>query len=271
MADNNIKRQWDVASEIFVEFVRSGKNYYSEFLNYPALERMVGDVKGKRVLDLGCGEGSTSRLLARAGADVTGIDISEGLIEAALDEEDRNPLGIRYIASDAADLPMLESGTFDLAVCYMAMMDIRDYDKAISEASRLLKDGGRFVIVMEHPCFTASRILDGKAVSGWETRVLEDGSKEYLRYWVEDYLKRHSYTFEWRHDRLSGSFETTGFHRTLSDYVKALSRNGFVITDLDEPQPVEGGVRAHPPMKKHYRVPQSIAIGAIKFREQTPV
>ena len=48
-------KRWNDAAESWVEFVRSGKNYYSEYLNGPALKRMIGDVEGKTVLDIGCG------------------------------------------------------------------------------------------------------------------------------------------------------------------------------------------------------------------------
>ena len=264
-SDKVDRKQWNEAAESWVEFVRSGKNYYSEYLNGPALKRVIGNVEGKRVLDMGCSEGYFSRFFASVGAEVTGIDISEGLIKAAVEEEERNPLGIKYFAADAANLNILETESFDVAFCYMALLDIRNYEGAISEASRVLKTGGRFVVLMEHPCFTQFRVLDGKVVGGWETRLREDGSKEYLYYWIYDYFRRHSYTVEWKHDRLPSSFVTTGFHRTLSDYVNAMIKHGLVVTGLDEPQPMEEGVRVHPPMKKHYRIPHAIAIEATKI------
>jgi 2-polyprenyl-3-methyl-5-hydroxy-6-metoxy-1,4-benzoquinol methylase len=266
--ESDDKEQWNEAAESWVKFVRSGKNYYSEYLNGPALNRMIGDAEGKKVLDMGCGEGYCSRSFAKTGAEVTGIDLSEALIKAAVEEEERNPLGVKYFAADAANLNMLESESFDVVFCYMALLDIRNYEGAISEASRVLKTGGRFVVLIEHPCFTTSRVLDGKVVGGWETRVRDDGSKEYSYYWIYDYLRRHSYTVEWKHDRLTSSFVTTGFHRPLSDYVNALTKHGFAITGLDEPQPLEEGVRVHPPMKKHYRVPQSMVIEATKITRQ---
>lgn len=261
--NERVRQQWNEAAKTWVEFIRSGKNYYSEYLNGPALKRIVGSVKGKAVLDIGCGEGCFSRFFAKVGAKVVGIDISEGLIRAAVEEEQEHPLGVKYFAADAANLGMLKSESFDVAFCYMALMDIRDYEGAIREASRVLKTRGRFVVVMEHPCF-ATRFMDGKMVSGWETITHDDGSKEYVRYWIEDYFQRNSYSFEWRHDRLSSSFVTTAFHRTLSDYVNTLIKQGFMITRFDEPQPTEEGVRVHTPMKKHYRVPQSIIIDSTK-------
>ncbi|RJS89544.1 class I SAM-dependent methyltransferase [Candidatus Bathyarchaeota archaeon] len=262
--NETIRRQWNKGAKSWVEFVRSGRDYYKEHLNGPALKRMVGNVRGKRVLDVGCGEGYFSRVFARMGAEVTGIDISEALIEAAREEEREHPLGVKYFVADAADLGMLESESFDIAFCHMALSDIADYEGAIAEVSRILKVEGRFVIVMEHPCFS-TRFMEGKKVSGWEIRLGRDGSKEYLYYRVEDYLRRHSYTWEWKHDRLPYSFVTTGFHRTLSDYVNTLTKNGLVITRLDEPQPLEEGVRIHPPLRKHYRVPFSLVIEATKI------
>ncbi|MFX1492084.1 MAG: class I SAM-dependent methyltransferase [Promethearchaeota archaeon] len=259
------REQWNNAAESWVEFIRSGKNYYSEYLNGPALKQMMGRVEGLKVLDIGCGEGHFSRFFARAGAKVTAIDFSEALIQAALAEESRDPLGITYVATDAANLQMLESKSFDVAYCYMALMDIQDYLGAIAEVARVVKPKGRFLIVFAHPCFSLWRVLEGKQVGGWRTRTRRNGTKKYLYCWTSNYLQSHSYPFEWKHDRLPSTFTTTGYHRPLSDYVKALTKHGFVITYLDEPQPAEEGVKVHPPMAKHYRVPQSITIEATKL------
>jgi len=259
-----LKKQWNKAAESWVEFVRSGKNYYAKYLNGPALKKMVGNIKGKRVLEIGCGEGYFSRLFAKAGAKVVGVDLSDALIKAAKEEEERHPLGVKYFAADAADLSMLNSKIFDIAYCHFVLEDMPDYEGAIAEVSRVLKAKGRFIVAMEHPCFS-TRILGGKTISGWETRLAEDGSKEYPYYRIENYFRRHSYTFEWKHSRLRSSFVTTGFHRTLSDYLNALTKHGLVITRLDEPKPLRKGVSVHPPMKKHYRVPQSLVIEATKI------
>lgn len=257
------RRQWDKAAKIWVEFVRSGKNYYAEYLNGPALKQMVGNVEGRRVLDVGCGEGCLSRLFAKAGAEVVGIDLSEALIKAARELEERRPLGVKYFAADAADLDMLDSQSFDIAYCHMALADIPDYEGAIAEVSRVLRTRGRFVVVMPHPCFSI-RPLDGKMIADWETRISEDGSKEYLHYRIEDYFQRYRYSWEWKHNRLDSSFVTTGFHRTLSDYINTLTKHGLVVTRFDEPKPLEKGVELHPPMKKHYRIPQSLVVEATK-------
>lgn len=157
------KKQWNEAAKSWVKFVRSGKNYYSEYLNGPALKRMIGDVEGKKVLDMGCGEGYFSRFFAKAGAEVTGIDISEDLIKAAVEEEERDPLEVKYFVADAANLNMLESESFDVAFCYMALLDIRNYEGAICEVSRVLKTGGKICR------FDRASLLHIISSSGWES------------------------------------------------------------------------------------------------------
>ncbi len=259
------REQWNKAAESWVEFVRSGKNYYSEHLNGPALIQLMGNVAGMKVLDIGCGEGCFARFFAKAGAKVTAIDISEALIQAAIAEEKRHPLGITYYATDAADLHMLQSQHFDVAYCYMAIMDIHDYAGTIAEIARILKPKGRLVIVLAHPCFSLWRVLNGKQVSGWKTRTRRNGTKEYLYNWTSNYLQSHSYPFEWKHNRLPAPFTTTGYHRPLSEYMKTLTTHGFTITQLDEPQPTKKGIKAHPPMAKHHKIPHSLAIEATKL------
>jgi ubiquinone/menaquinone biosynthesis C-methylase UbiE len=183
-------------AESWVRFVREGKDYYREYLNGPAFKRMMGKVKGKKVLDIACGEGYFSRLFATVGAKVTGIDISDSLVNEAVEEEKRHPLGVDYFVADAANLSMLESGSFGLAFCFMALMDIKNYEGAISEASRILKTNGRFVAVIEHPCFVRQRVLDGKTVCDWKKRTGERETEEYVYYWISDYFTRHSYASE---------------------------------------------------------------------------
>ena len=266
MESNLVKRRWDEAAKTWVKFVREGKDYYREYLNGPALKRMMGEVERKKVLDIACGEGYFSRFFATVGAKVTGIDISSSLVSEAIEEEKRHPLGVKYIEADAANLSMLKSDSFDLAFCFMALMDIENYEGAISEASRILKMNGRFVAVIEHPCFVRHRVLNGKTVCDWKKRIGEGQTDKWSGeyYWISDYFTRHSYASEWKHSRLQSSFVTTGFHRTLSDYVNTMTKRGLVITKLDEPKPLEQGVKLHAPMEKHYRIPHSILIEAVK-------
>jgi 2-polyprenyl-3-methyl-5-hydroxy-6-metoxy-1,4-benzoquinol methylase len=132
MTDKKILREWDEASMSWADFVRTGKDHYREEMNGPAAFRMVGDVRGKHVLDLSCGEGYNARILAGKGARVVGVDFSQEMIKLAEQKEKKDKLGIRYCVSDAADLKELDSGHFDVVTCFMALMDIERYEDALS-------------------------------------------------------------------------------------------------------------------------------------------
>src|SRR5262245_32027758 len=78
-----------------------------------SLLRLVGDVSGRRVLDLACGHGRLARELARRGARVVGSDISAALLDKARALEKGNPMGIVYIHADAGSPGALEGELFD--------------------------------------------------------------------------------------------------------------------------------------------------------------
>jgi len=102
------QKVWDEAAEPFAHFVREGKNYYRDELDGPTAFGLIGEVKGSRILDLACGEGNNTRILARKGAEAVGVDYSEKMIELVKQEEKKDRLGIAYFVADAADLRAIE-------------------------------------------------------------------------------------------------------------------------------------------------------------------
>ena len=224
---------------------------------------MLGDIRGLEVLDLACGEGYFSRLMAAAGANVTGVDISEKMIEAARSIEEASPLGIEYHVMDASALE-LESGRFDLVHCSMAFMDIIEYEKAIGEASRILKEGCRFIFSIVHPCFFSARTLNGEPMCQTERGDQKEGRRRFLYMKIYDYNKRHIVSTNWMKDgKPYLPSPLANFHRTLSDYVNALGRHGFYITRMDEPLPNDEGIRVFKD-EKDTRIPNFMMIEAIK-------
>jgi len=237
---------WDVAAEGWVDFVRTGKDYYRDSLNNPATFRLICSVKGKKVLDLACGEGYNTRILARKGAKVTGVDRSRKLIDLAGREERRERLGIRYYRMDANCLKGMSANSFDLVTCFMALHDIEDYEGAVAEAARVLKCGGRFAFSIPHPCFE-KLVVNGVRISA-----------------VEKYFEKIEYPIEWNMERLRKKFKTVSFHRTLTDYSLALARSGLFISRLVEPRPTWEAVQKHPSLKDELTRPQSIIFESVK-------
>jgi ubiquinone/menaquinone biosynthesis C-methylase UbiE len=112
-----------------------------------ALVQRLGVTKGLRVLDLGCGDGTTALPAARLGADVLGVDIAQNLVEAG--NKRAQDLGLencRFLEGDATDLQGLEDGRFDLVVSiFGAMFAPKPFDVA-KEMVRVTRPGGRIVM-----------------------------------------------------------------------------------------------------------------------------
>src|SRR2546422_6971405 len=124
---------------------------------FPAVEALMGEVKGKRICDLACGHGRVARHLADLGARVVGIDLSAKLLAFARGHEEASPRGISYLQADARSLDGEALGTFDGVVCFMALMDIPDLAPTLHSVVRILRPGGWFVFSILHPCFHTSQ------------------------------------------------------------------------------------------------------------------
>ena len=148
-----VARYWDDNAAAWAREVRQGHDVAREFLNNPAFLALVGDLRGRQALDAGCGDGYNTRILARAGAHMTGVDLSVRMIELAREEERRAPLGIRYAHASYTDMALFASATFDAVVSFMAMMDGPRFDLAMAECFRGLRPGGRLAFSITHPCF----------------------------------------------------------------------------------------------------------------------
>jgi ubiquinone/menaquinone biosynthesis C-methylase UbiE len=230
--NESIKREWNDAAESWVDFVRRGKDYYRDELNNPATFRLIGDVRGRLVLDLACGEGYNTRILAKKRRQRYGVYFSERLIQLAKREEAREKLGICYSFLDATGLKEFSRNSFDLVTCFMSLQDIENYEKAISEVARVLRSQGRFVFSIPHPCFETI-IVNGKRTSA-----------------AKRYFGAVKYTVQWKMERLAKPFRTTSFHRTLTDYFDVLFKNRLFVLRFVEPRPTRKGLLKHPQLRE---------------------
>lgn len=113
----------------------------------------VPELRGKDIIDIGCGEGRTTRRIAKRGGKVIGLDLSEKMIEAARSAEEREPVGARYAIGSFTTLDGFADQSFDLAISMMVFMDGPDFSAAALAAYRVLKPGGGLYFSVLHPCF----------------------------------------------------------------------------------------------------------------------
>lgn len=267
MRKNSIHKQWDNATEAWADFVRSHKDYFRDEMNNPAMFSLLGDIRKKKILDLGCGEGYNSRIMAKKGAKVTGVDFSKKMISCATQREKKERLGIDYHVLDATNLLTLKDSIFNIVTCFMALQDIENYQSTIKETHRVLKKQGQFVFSIPHPCFEV-RIRGGKIVGGWKYGKASRSKpvRTALYYTVDRYFDTRRDIVPWNMKRLIRQFRTTAFHRTLTEYADTLYDAGFVISRLRESKPTKRGCARYPKLKLCLRIPHSIIVEAVKAR-----
>jgi ubiquinone/menaquinone biosynthesis C-methylase UbiE len=208
---------YDDIAEWYDEWV--GTRSKREDPYFPAVETLMGEVAGRRICDLACGQGRVARYLAGLGARVVGIDLSARLLAIARRHEEAEPRGVEYLQADVACLDAEALGTFDGVVCHMALMDIADLTATLRGVASLLQPGGWFVFSILHPCFHTAQSGDVESLAGMVRTI--------GRYFDEGW---------WRSDTRTGPPGKVGaYHRTLSTYVNALLDVGLQIVRMSEP------------------------------------
>lgn len=229
----SVADSWDMNAEAWAKQLPQGFDIFREHFNNPAFMKFCGDLKGKKVLDAGCGEGRNTRLFAQTGARMYGADLSEMMIGFARDEEKKRPLGIRYELASFTDLGIFEEGFFDAVVSTMALMDSPDFSESAREIYRVLTRGGQFIFSITHPCFMTK---------GLEWILDERGAPRKLA--VSDYFDREPYEEQWKFSGTppedeSAPFNITYYPRTISSYINTLLETGFELKGILEPRPTE--------------------------------
>lgn len=183
----------------------------------PVLWAMAGDVRGRDVLDAGCGTGYLAGQLARQGARVIGADFSERMIAIA---RSTHPT-LDFRVDSCTELATVGDATVDLVVSNYVLMDTPDLAGTIRAFHRVLRPGGHAVVIFSHPCFPQGRSDSGP------------GPLDVSYRWSWSYFDSVKMVDPpWHHF----TSEFIWFHRPLSTYWKAFRGAGFAVVDMEEPR-----------------------------------
>lgn len=245
---------WSPVAKWYGGIVGGSGHYFHQHVILPGLKKLLDPQGGESVLDLGCGQGIYARTLPH-NVNYTGIDLSKDLIYEAK-KLDKNGKHAYYVADVTTGLPV-ESGSYDHAICLLAIQNMKDGAAMIKNVGEALKVGGDFVIVMNHPSFRIPR------QSSWGEDLIN--KIEYRR--INRYLSPLEIPVN-AHPGLKDSPLTWSYHYPLEYYVKALKSAGMAVTDLEEwtsdKQSVGKAAKAENRARKEF--PLFLAIKAVKFK-----
>lgn len=247
------RTDWGNVADWYDQLVgESGSEYHREVV-LPGVVRLLALQAGEKAIDIACGQGVLCRILHERGVEATGIDASSELIDAA---RERGPEAIRYDVADARELKFLPPIHFTAAACVLAVQNIHPLQPVFEGVHRLLKPGGRLVIVMMHPSFRGAK----ETSWGWD-----EASKTQFRR-VDRYLLPRKTPIVTHPGKAPGVYTWT-FHKPLEAYVKALRNAGLLIDSIEEwpsHRTSEPGPRAAAENTARKEIPMFMALRAIK-------
>lgn len=213
----NKRTSWGKVANWYSNLVEDETSYQKKLI-LPNLIRLVEAKRGEVIVDLACGQGFLAREIARLGAKVIGIDISRELINLAIQDK-----SVEYHVSPADKLDFLQNESVDKVLIVLSLQNIENAQDAIKEVKRILKPKGKLLLVLNHPAFRIPK----ESSWGWD----EARKTQYRR--LDSYLSESKESIQ-MHPGDKPWEKTLSFHRPLQFYFKALNKNGFLVSKLEE-------------------------------------
>lgn len=220
MSKENIKDHWNLIALKYQEKRNISFNDIEYALGYARESELnlLGDVKGKKIIELGCGGGENSIILAKKGAICTGVDISFKQLKYAKNLAKKHEVKIKLIEGDLENLVMIDDEIFDIAISIFALDWMQDLDAAFKEAYRILKKNGIFVFSIQHPIYN---LLGAEDFNPKELKI------------STNYFEKHVTFVE------STGIDLKVHASKISDIINGLIKIGFDIEKILEPEPLE--------------------------------
>lgn len=220
MSANEHPTSWHKVGKWYDDTVGKEGHYYHQHLIIPHLLPLCQLDPSSSILDLACGQGILSRHIPNI--PYTGIDVAPSLIRAAR-QHNKNPLS-QFVLSDVTKSIPIEKKDFSHATLILAIQNIETPENVFKNAYHHLKPKGKFLIVLNHPCFRIPR------QSSWQI----DAEKKIQFRRIDRYMSPMKIPIQAHPGQGKESIQTLSFHQPLSSYTQALKSAGFLISSIEE-------------------------------------
>lgn len=184
--------------------------------------KLLGSVKGRDVLEIGCGGGQNSIVLAKWGAHPVGLDISEEQIKHARKLAEKEKVKVSFHRGNMEDLSIFDDNSFDIVLSSFSLDYVDNLQKTFQETFRVLRKLGLFVLAVVHPIAHRGRVVRYGKRRTWA---------------VGNYFDRRKHMWKWKVEGGTAKFVTGQV--TLQDYFDLLVNTGFVVERILEPEPYD--------------------------------
>ena len=216
------KKGWNIVSKSYQKETKISLDdvHYGPISPGESELKLLGEVEGKDVLEIGCGGGQNAIVLARWGASAVGLDNSEEQIEYAKNLAEDNGVKVSFHVGDMEDLSMFPDGSFDVVLSSCALDYVENLAQTFQEVFRALRNNGLFVFCVVHPIANRGRIVRYGKRRMWA---------------IGNYFDRRRRTWTWKANGEVAKFY--GYHRTIQDYFNLVVNAGFAVEKILEPEP----------------------------------
>lgn len=213
------QQSWNEVADWYQEHLDAPDTFHAQVIA-PGVTRLLENVDGRRMLDVGCGEGYFSRHFQALKWKVTGVDVAAEMIAKAKETSSRN---ITYVVDDAAKMKKVR-GEFDAAISVLSIQNIELADRALRTVRERLVTGATFVLVTLHPAFR----IPQRSHWGWDAQTVV----QYRR--MDQYLSQDSISIVMHPGAEEKSERTLTYHRPISWYLNTLVECGFTVDRMEE-------------------------------------
>ena len=216
--DYNMPKQAEEAWDELANWYSARKKGSYEFkIQLPAILNLLGNLRGKSLIDIGCGPGNYSVEFTKRGANVLGIDLSEKMLDKARNNAKMAEVKLTLQKADAR-LIACPDNSFDIAVIILAILN----EKIVKEAARVLIPGGLLLISDTHPTLEAKGRWKSNEIG--TPRIIEDYFSRVKKKWRINYDTEQIITLEY-------------YTQTIEQCVNMIADAGFKILRIAEPKP----------------------------------